>query len=667
MTTIYKKQGGWTLIELVMVIAIIGILSSIAIRTFGTALGNSRFKATDREMDNISWAISGNPEMITASGRTDYGYVGDTGLLPPDLDALVSDPGVCGWDGPYIESSFGADTNEHKLDAWEEEYGFTIDQGRISISSTNAGTKILDDTTHLLYNTVQVQLYNSNGLPLNNSTGNVSIEYGCGWNSLIFNESTGKFTSNNVPIGMHRIMGIGGDDTTYNYVSIIPSSNVSLEMTTYPNFGTLVSNGCGYISGNGNFIVSEQISNNGSPTFVINKIKTMFFDGPCWGCDDAYLEKIIVDDATYWDYATTGTRIGTGTMVVLSELLFIPNGIATVDIHFNTSQSGVGGPIDMTGTPMSLELFPTNGSPQLVPFSSCGAGCNAPDLQFSPASATVTGTNKEIVSFTVNNLGDLMFNAIILSNPTWTAPINGSCWECGNAYLSRITSGGTIYWDYTVEGGGLRATSGNLLTLRNQLDLLSGGTPMVWTFNNALSGTGAAIDMSNTEFSVPFTSTCSNYGPTQTVNFTASGGAAVCSKCDLTFLSIDVLGNKNHELRIYMSNYGDDCEVTSVQITSSLTSQGNQPYVELISEDSQNDWTYQAAGARGSTTPGLETTMVIVNSFYLTQTDAVIETIQFSNSTGKAISILGANMTVRFTVNCCPPCSQAQEVSFTAN
>lgn len=274
---------------MVMVIVIIGILSTIALRTFSSTLENSQFTATEREMDNLVWVISGNPEMITASGRTDYGYIGDTGLLPPDLDALVTDPGICGWEGPYIEMNFGADTNEHKLDAWGEEYDFSINAGRIQIASANAGTKLLDDTTHLLYNTVQVQLYNSNGLPLNYTTGDVSIEYGCGWNSLTFNDRTGKFASGSVPIGLHRVRGIGGNDTTYAYVAVVPSGDVSLEMTTYPNFGTLMSNGCGYISGNGNYIVTEQISNNGAPTFVIDRLRTMFFDGPCWGCDDTYL------------------------------------------------------------------------------------------------------------------------------------------------------------------------------------------------------------------------------------------------------------------------------------------------------------------------------------------------------------------------------------------
>ena len=650
-----------------LVIALIGILSTIAIRTFSSTLGNSRFTATNREMNNLVWAISGNPDMITASGRTDYGYIGDTGQLPPDLDALIYDPGVCGWEGPYISVNFGADSNQHKLDAWDEEYNFSNNNGRIQISSVNAGTKFLDDTTHLLYNTVQVQLYNSNGLPLNGATGEVSIEYGCTWNSLTFNESTGKFTSSNVPIGMHRVRGVGGDDTTYTYVGIVPSGDVSLEMTTYPSFGTIVSNGCGFISGDGNYIISEQVSNNGAPTFVIDRLQIFFFDGPCWGCEGAYLERIIVDEVTYWDYVSTGIRIGTGTIVVLDELLFIPNGVATIELYFNNSQAGTGGPVDMTATPMSMQLFPTNGSEQLIPFSGCGTGCGAPDLNYSPATATVSGTNKEVVSFSVDNVGDLTFDAISLNNLTWTAPSPGSCWECGIAYLSRVSSDGNIYWDYNTEGSGTRASSGNSLILRNTLDLLPGNTPIVMTFNNASSGTGAPVDMSIVDFDVPFTSSCTNFGPTQTVSFTASGGAASCSECNLNYVGIVVSGTpKSDEIQINMTNSGDDCEITAIRITSSLTTSNVQPWVKLIKYNGQNYWTYQSGGGIANTTTGLETTIYPSPSLVLTQADAIIDIIQFCNNTRKTINVNGATMTIQFTINCCD-CQTTQEVSFTAN
>lgn len=349
-------------------------------------------------------------------------------------------------------------------------------------------------------------------------------------------------------------------------------------------------------------------------------------------------------------------------MVKLDALLFIPNGIAVIELHFNNSQSGAGGTVDMTATPMSIELFPTNGSPQLIPFSGCGSGCNAPDLHYSPASATVTGSNKEIVTFVVDNAGDLTFDAVSLSSLIWTASPTGSCWGCGSAYLSRLTSEGNIYWDYAVEGDGTRVGSGNPLVLRSQLDLASGNTPIIMTFNNATSGTGAPVDMSIVDFDVSFTSSCSDFGPTQTVSFIASGGAASCSKCNLTYVGIVVSGNRDQMLQVNLTNNGEDCEITEIRITSTPTAADIQPFVELVRDNNETKWSGLASTAEGS-----ETTMFLSNNLIVTRSDAIIDKFQFSNSNGTAKSIIGATMTIQFKINCCGGCDTVQEVTFTAN
>ncbi len=664
----YSGQPGWTLIELVLVILLISILSTIAFRSISSTLTTTRFEATSREMDNIAQAILGNPELITASGRTDYGYVGDTGQMPPDLDALVSDPDICGWDGPYLTVDVDEDGNAYKTDSWGNEYTFSIDgNGNIRLTSDSAGTKTIGNTSHILQNSVQVQVYNSDGTPLDNTSGDVAIEYGCTWNYLGFNKGTGKFVDYSVPIGHHRIRVSGSADTSYNYIGVVPASEINLEMTIYPQFGELVSNGCGGISGTGNYIVSEQISNTGSPTFIIEDMMVNFSNSPCVGCDDVYLERIEVDSDVYWDHAPAGSRIGSGVTVSLDQLLYIYSGLLTIDLFFNNSATGAGNPVDMTGSTMSVQFFPNNGSTQLVPFSACGAGCTSPTLSYAGGSATVSGANKQTVTFNVRNSGDLAFDVISLPNLTWTEPGTGSCWRCGTAYLSILESGGTTYWDYSSDGNGTRATSGNTLTLSSPLDLPNGDIPIIMTFNNANSGAGADIDMSNVDFNITFRSSCVNFGPNQSINFIASGGAATCAPCNLSLVNTVASGTpKSDQLQITMSNNGDPCEITTIKVTSGLTSANDQPWVETVKEGTQTVWTYQSAGARANTTSGSETIMVLSPTISLTQADATLDMIQFADNKGKAININGATMTVEFTISCCD-CTTPQTVSFTVN
>jgi len=665
------NQKGWTLIELVMVIAIIGILSAIAIRSITNTLENARFNITAKEMDRIEWATVGNPDLITTFGRTDYGYVGDTGQLPPNLDALLTDPGgVCGWDGPYISVDFDENPDDYKLDGWANPYTFTVDAiGQIQIISDSAGTKTIDDTSHILYNTVQVQLFNSDGVPLDDLSGDISVEYGCGWTPLTFNENTGKFVINTVPIGQRLVRGVASGDTTYKTLGVVPGSNSSLEMTVYPKFGTISSEGCGTISGTGNYIVSEQVNNNGSPTYLIDKITITFEDGPCWGCENAYLDKIVVGPVTYWDYTTVGSRVGSGTQVILDQILYIYSGLTTIDLYFNNATTGSGYSIDMSATTMSLKFYPTNAPTRLISFVACGTGCTTPALTFVGGSGSVTGSESQIVNFQVQNSGvlPLSFDAVSILNPTWTAPGSGTCWECGTAYLTDLTSGGQTYWSYSDEGNGTRASSGATLNFRQTLYIAGGdATSFIMTFNNANTGTGAPINMSFVDFIMPFYSNCDDFGPTQTISFTASGGAVACSACLLSYVSHYNSGTpRPKDVEVSLSNSGDPCTITTIKITSSLTTSLYQPYVYKVRDDLTDRWTaLENGGVRASTIAGSETIMSLSPPIVLSQADAIIDVFEFQRADNSTINMAGAELVISLGLDCCD-CISPQNISFT--
>ena len=79
----YLEKEAFTLIELVLIIVIIGIIGTIAMKSMQPAVERSRFEATMQEMDLLVQAVTGDPNQIQDGIRTDFGYVGDIGSLPP--------------------------------------------------------------------------------------------------------------------------------------------------------------------------------------------------------------------------------------------------------------------------------------------------------------------------------------------------------------------------------------------------------------------------------------------------------------------------------------------------------------------------------------------------------------------------------------------------------
>lgn len=122
-----SRQSGFTLVELVIIIVVLGILAAVAVPKFGDLSENSKVAATRKEMQSLGRAIAGNPEIIAAGEHIDRGFEGDVGFAPSSLTDLVSKPGSLavydrltrlGWNGPYIDSANG----DYLTDAWAVNY-----------------------------------------------------------------------------------------------------------------------------------------------------------------------------------------------------------------------------------------------------------------------------------------------------------------------------------------------------------------------------------------------------------------------------------------------------------------------------------------------------------------------------------------------------------------
>jgi len=133
-------NSGFTLIELVIIIVILGIVAAVAIPKFGTLSEEAKANATREEMRRIKAAIIGDPQVVSGGQYVNRGYEGDVGFVPSNLVDLVAKPDSVpnynkftriGWNGPYLDS---AESN-YMYDAWNNLYSYNA--AARSITSTS--------------------------------------------------------------------------------------------------------------------------------------------------------------------------------------------------------------------------------------------------------------------------------------------------------------------------------------------------------------------------------------------------------------------------------------------------------------------------------------------------------------------------------------------------
>jgi type II secretory pathway pseudopilin PulG len=217
----------------VLVVAIMGILTAIAAQKWGGALEQSRFENTRKEMDRLAVAIAGNAELTANGVRTDFGYVGDVGALPANLDALVTNPGgYSTWNGPYVQNDFTQNPNDYKQDAWGTDYTYS---GGVTIVSNGSGSAVTKQFSGAAADLTSNSVAGSITDGFDHSPGDsatavtVALTYPNGAGSMTTATTNpnagGSFEfSGSVPVGTHKVEAIYLDDTLTRYVSVLPKS-----------------------------------------------------------------------------------------------------------------------------------------------------------------------------------------------------------------------------------------------------------------------------------------------------------------------------------------------------------------------------------------------------------------------------------------------------------
>ena len=139
---VLSGNRGFTFMELVMVIVILGILSAIAVPKLGDMIDSSKINTTRQEMMTIKEALIGNATARVSAVVIDQGFIGDNhgltnNFVMGDLRLYI---GIIhletkpqgwdgwnkitrkGWNGPYISDD---GTKSYLKDAWDRPYIFS--------------------------------------------------------------------------------------------------------------------------------------------------------------------------------------------------------------------------------------------------------------------------------------------------------------------------------------------------------------------------------------------------------------------------------------------------------------------------------------------------------------------------------------------------------------
>lgn len=381
--TRFISARGFTLIEIVVVIVITGILLTVALGTGQKITDRVRTEQTLQELDRLTIAIVGDPQGYSNGARSEFGYVGDIGSLPPNLDALMVNPGsFATWNGPYIDNRFVQTAADYKQDAWQVDYQYNAGT---SITSTGSGEPIsrqfAGSTSHLLQNSLSGNLYNSSGGPpgaLYKDSIVTTLSYPDGVGGirtvLVAPDMSGYFTIDSLPIGNHDLTVIyrPTNDTLRRFITVLPGSRVYEDIRMPFSSWAASGGGLEYVTGSvvvtgaGPFCdgVQFDIINNGTSSVDISSIRLS------WTSPVSYYKRSMFGSTEIFN--SQSPRNGTDDMVTFSPIV-IGSGV-TVTIAFelfaeNPTGSG-GNKINMQNTDFAVLLsdgssfnFSTGGCP----------------------------------------------------------------------------------------------------------------------------------------------------------------------------------------------------------------------------------------------------------------------------------------------------------------
>lgn len=146
-----NNRNGFTLVEVIVILVVLAILAAIAIPVALKIFERTAEDATREELANLKKAMIGDPQKLQSTFRSDFGFLGDIGRIPSNLDELLTQGSLsaftfdsskqagAGWKGPYITgAAAGEAAEDFKKDQWGNSYTYS------DADFTNANSQLAD-------------------------------------------------------------------------------------------------------------------------------------------------------------------------------------------------------------------------------------------------------------------------------------------------------------------------------------------------------------------------------------------------------------------------------------------------------------------------------------------------------------------------------------------